>query len=287
MNERDIRLGNGLLLGEKHDVFVSELDFGDSDYVSQDVANPLTGATTFGRDYLTRSEITMTLYSNRTDMKEALASLRAVSQWWARGANMKPGEYTSLGFMLGGQLYTVYGRPRKHSVITDKLSRHGVAKMVVTFARADNLFYAPSESLKLTLNGSTKGGLRSPLRAPLTTGAKPGRREGQTFNSSATSPSPFTARFYGPSKNPTLTVGGKKLSLSITIPYDRSVIVDTRAQTVKWADTKANIVGALSQSSRLSQMRVPVGDNEIVYQASDVTNNSYCVVSWSPAQSSF
>lgn len=287
MLERDVRLGSGLLLGESHDVFISELDFGDADSVAQDVVNPVTGVTMFGRDYLSRSEITMTLYSNKSDMKEGLAALKPVSEFWAKGASLKPGATTYLTFMLGGQEYTVFGRPRKHSTITDKLSRRGVAKAVVSFARADNLFYAPAESVTLKLNGSTKGGLRSPLRAPLTTGAKPGRREGQTFNSSASAPSPFTARIYGPCKNPTLTVGGKRISLNVSIPYNRSVIVDTRAQTVQWADTKANILSALSQSSRLSQMRVPVGDNEIMFTCSDETNTSYAVVSWRPARHSF
>lgn len=287
MLERDVRLGSGLLLGESHDVFISELDFGDADSVAQDVVNPVTGVTMFGRDYLSRSEITMTLYSNKSDMKEALAALKPVTQFWAKAASFKPGQTTSLTFMLGGEEYTVYGRPRKHAVVTDKLSRKGVAKMVVSFARADNLFYAPAELLTLRLNGSSKSGFRFPAKFPIFTGAKPGRREGQTYNADATAPSPFTARFYGPSKAQTLTVGGKKLSLNVTIPYDRSVIVDTRAQTVQWADTKAYIPGALSQSSRLSQLRVPVGDNEVIYQATDETNTSYVTVSWNPARHSF
>lgn len=287
MNERDVKLGSGLLLGEQHEVFISELDFGDSDSVNQDVVNPVSGVTMYGRDYLSRSEITMTLYSNKSDMQEALAALKPVTEFWTSGARMKPGATTYLTFMLGGQEYTVFGRPRKHSIITDKLSRRGVAKAVVSFARADNLFYAPSESVTLRLNTASKYGFRFPARFPVSTGAQPGRRDGQTFNSSASAPSPFTARIYGPCKNPTLTVGGKKLSLNLTIPTGRSVIIDTRAQTVQWADTKANILGALSQSSRLSQLRVPAGDNEVIFTCTDETNTAYAVVSWRPARYSF
>ncbi|MGN6037256.1 hypothetical protein ACP6NG_17950 [Brevibacterium casei] len=285
MLERDIRLGNGLVIGDNQPVFCAELDLGDSDFSTQTVADPLSGYNRFGRDVPTRSEATFTFYSNRTNQAEANESLRKVMSWWASASKMKPGAYTKITMMLGGEERTIYGRPRKYNVATDKLSRRGVTKVVASFERQDSLFYASEDELELKLYEAPRGGFRFPARFPVSTGYVAGTRQGITLNEDATAPSPFTARFYGPCRNPSLEVGGKKLQLNISIPYDKSVIVDTREQSVKWS-TGANITGALSQSSRLSQMRVPVGKTEVTYKAIDETQTTRCVLRWAPARDS-
>ncbi|MEU6460343.1 hypothetical protein [Streptomyces sp. NPDC046976] len=164
-----------------------------------------------------------------------------------------------------GRTRQLYGRPRKFAVSHSRLSRQGYTPVVCEFAAVDDRFYEQEEK-DVELYDHRLG--VQPPRPGRTSGAgwTFDSKKSATFQQKGTENTYPYIQFYGPCKNPKLTVGPSlwAVQLSVSIAAGDHVTIDARP----WMRTAIHYQGATSKSvadkltrssPRLSQMFIPPG----------------------------
>lgn len=186
--------------------------------------------------------------------------------------------------MVPGRTRRAYGRPRKYSENTGRLTRKGYTPILATFQVSDGRWYDEAEqSVTTPIVPPPDGGFTTPLVTPLTTTAPTVTPAAMTVGGeSATWP---VVTFYGPVTDPSVDFGPFKIGLRTTIAQGDSITVDTRpwARTVLRNDGAA-MGGPLTwETPPLRLCALEPGDYALDYTGTDNTGTSYVEVKWRTA----
>ena len=278
-------------------VVIEDVDFGDPDIETKDVARPRADGMAFGRDWRRGRSISLSLavltvytvpavagmggYGTAT----ALAELGQLSRrWQADGVRTVPGAVSMLRYRLAGRQRVVYGRGRKLSAVTTQATL-GRIPVTAEFACSDHLFYDDTQRTNLVnFIPPGAGGLTFPISFPwstVTIGYSPG--EVTVDGDVATW---LTVVIKGPIAQPEVRcIGGWTIGLDYSIPNGRYVVIDPRP----WSrgvrlDDGTNLAGALTRTSpRLSEIKIEPGLSEIVLTGRDETGSSNMLLAWRAA----
>lgn len=278
--EGDFEL-DGYRLGSTEPIFVEAFDPGVVESRVQDTDNPVGSDRAFGRDRLTGPTWTLDLVVNEYDAAGALAALGALQKAWrADEVRATPGAESALRYAIGGRTRLVYGRSRKLAYSPNGISS-GVVQATAEFVTSSPYIYGDEvRSVSVRFVPPTTGGFTAPFTAPIVT-AQTGEVQGPIEDVGGEAPAPFRVTFEGPITNPKVTGDGWEMELLASIPYDRTVTIDTRTKTVL-RDDGANLSGSLSHKSNLGTARLSPGPDYIVFSGVDKTGTSTCLVEWRP-----
>lgn len=285
MNEGDFEI-NGYRMGLSSPVAVESFDPGNAEWSDQDQIDPIGGSRLFGRDSLSGPTWIFDLATNTIDTAGARSALAGLTKAWRPARVNTPGYEATLRYMIGGEIRRVYGRPRKLAPSINGYATTGVMSAVAEFVTSDHLHYADTERMaSLRVVPPPTGGFTAPFTSPILTAAT-GEIQGLIDDVGGDVPAPFTVTFKGPITNPKISGDGWTIQLLTTIPYDKTVTVDTRKQSVLRNDG-ANLGGTLSHISRLGNARLQPGPDYFKFSGSDATGTATCTVRWRPAFHSF
>lgn len=278
---------DGYLFGYRQPVVVTEFDPGVFDVRDQDTNSPVGSSRLFGRDYVTAPEWTFSLGVNRSDAAGALATLDALVSGWRLPSAGAPGGESVLRYTVGGRTRRVYGRARFNRSAPERRLQQGYVEAAGQFACSDALHYDDElRSVSVSLLPGVSGSHPLPAGLPFTF-APGGPRSGIIQAVGGDAPAPVVVTFQGPVVGPSAMVGGHLVAFpGLTLAFDQSVTVDTRAMTVTRQDG-ASLAGALSRHTYLPDVRLSPGQSEVVFSGSDLTGTSRCTVSWRPAHYGF
>jgi hypothetical protein len=288
LQDGDFELDGYLFSGCKDTpAYVRSFSQGKVDHRIQDAVNPVGDNMFFGRDYLTPASWEFGLRIRQEGIGQAASIFGGlVKAWRADSKRLTPGAMSVLRYNRGGVTRRVYGRARG---IVPNMENGWIAGIIdadTVFDQADQWHYDDAaRSLVVTLIPGTPGGLLSPLISPLTTIAG-GTRQGIIEEVGGEGPAPYTVKFSGPVTDPSVIVSGREVKLLTTLAYDQVATIDTRLMTATRSDG-ANLSGALSRKTRLTESRIKPGPAEVIYSGTDATGTSTCTVTWRPTYYGF
>lgn len=242
----------------------------------------------FGQDYRAGRTWTFTLGVKGTSPANARQLLAdAELAWRGDGVRMIPGAMASLTTMVGGQLRTVYGRPRLFTPSYAKLAA-SEASAVATFDTFDDCFYGPEQQLRIDMTASpASGGAIFPAVFPLvfaTSGANAG---GLTVG--GTLPAFVAAEVHGPIGNPRVysPTAGWALKLASSLVAGQVVTLDARPWSRRIVTPDgASLAGKLDRLGPLSAASLKPGPHEVGLQGTDPTGTAYVMLRWQTAHAS-
>lgn len=270
----------GCRMGKNQPLVVTNIDMGDTDFRVHDADNPLGDDRFFGRDYLTPPVWSLTVRSitdSTAVLKQAVNELLGL---WVTPSRRNPGAYQVLRFESDGKMYKVYGRPRKFGADVNQVLRFGGGTITLDFVLSlPYIFDDDWSSVTLRTFPSPRPGLIFKAEAPFIFGQSSGPRQGE-INNTGTTPTPLRVTFSGPSTNPKVwsDSGNWLIEVRTTIPYDKTVVVDTVARTVTRSDG-ANLSAMVSRKTDLGA-RIAPGRQEVFYQAVDRDGVSTAKIDW-------
>lgn len=286
MLEGQFQLGS-LVFGRPEDdvtVLTSGFDRGNSEPRTQDIDNPVGDGGMFGRDYVAAPSWGFTLgVKADSDVRAILDNLAAT--WRADSIRTTPGAVTTLRYMEAGRERIVYGRPRRYAETPNEVADNEWQIVETDFKLADPYCYdAAQNTLRMTLlETASNGGLVLPAVLPFELGRSSSTRSG-VINVEGTASTPLTVEIRGPVSgvlsNPSVTGPGFAITLNATVAYDQTIVIDTRAKTVK--RNGVSIAGALSRYSRLDA-RLRTGTSEVAFAGSDPSNTATATFKWRSA----
>lgn len=281
-------------------VTIQNVDFGTPDITTHDTSRPRADGLMFGRDWrggrLISFELTVLTeytspavsgyggYGTATALDELGRLERAFLADAVRGM---PGATSMLRYRLGGRQRVVFGRGRKCASQTG-MATLGRIPVTCEFQCADHLIYDDQQYTNLVgYVPPPAGGLTWPITFPwstITVGYSPGTI---TVNGNVDTWLPVV--IHGPISHPSVAwVGGWTVALDLNLLADQWVIIDPRP----WSrgvrlNNGTNVAGALTvDSPRLSEIRVPPGEVEIVLAGQDATGTSSMTLVWRGAYTS-
>lgn len=264
-------------------------DPGTAEWRTQDQDNPVGDGRVFGRDYLSGPTWGFSLFVDATDPETALAAWGDVSKAWRNeGGRRTPGAVCTLRYAVAGRTRRVYGRPRRFAGTPDNKLLQGTAPITTDFDCADALHYDDVEqSVVVPILPATTGGFMAPFIFPLSTLSAPGPRQG-TITVDGDADCPVVIKVHGPVSAPVVTGPGWLLNFAgLTLAYDEELVIDTRP----WAKTAlvrgGSVAGTLTrQSTRLTDVRLALGDQAITFAGIDETASASCTLFWRPTWTS-
>ena len=292
---------DGLLFGGVGSVVtIQAVDFGTPPILTHDTARPRADGMMFGRDWrggrIIAFELTiLTEYTaaavsgyggyGTVTALDQLATLERA--FLADAVRTIPGATSMLRYRLGGRQRCVFGRGRKFAADTG-MATLGRIPVTCEFQCVDHLFYDDTQYSNLVgYVPPPAGGLTWPIVFPwstITVGYSPGTIA--VYGNVATW---LPIVIHGPIAHPTVAwVGGWTVALNLTLAADQWVIIDPRpwSRGVRLNDG-TNVAGALTiDSPRLSDIRVPPGEVEIVLAGADSTGTSSMTLVWRGAYTS-
>lgn len=285
---------DGFRFGRGTNMGVRSIDFGELSVEAGDVPRPRADGVRFGRDYYRGRLVTIegdivTKRDFPDDIRAAANLLEeAQSAWTPEVLRMSPGRVTSLRMVRGGVSRRLFGRPNSFSASTGRTLK-GWIPYVATFRCADHLFYDDTEYTDvISMVPESIGGLEGPLVGDLFA-ADDGEGLGKVIIG-GTKPSWLVFRINGPIVNPVIEVVDQwYVKMNISLLDDQFLVVDpTPWNRFARRDNGANASGIFTaDSARLSQMRLPVGENAVLLRGQDETRTATAQVWWRDTYSSF
>lgn len=274
---------NSYKFGRGTDVHIEDIDFGQGDIVSGDVNLVNEDGTLFTTDNHSGREITLLLFIN-LPKQEALSLLGPIKRAWnSRQLRDSPARVSQLTYTRAGRTRRVFGRPRKIAS-SDQMSSNGYIPITATFQCADNHFYDVSDnSIQVNIVPPSVSGITSPLVAPVTTTVAE-KAQGD-FTVTSDDDTWFELMLHGPidSDCEIELLGQWVIEMhQLKLAYDNYLIIDPRHWSRK-VKTRfgVNQTGAFSADSpRLSEIKVPPGDNSLILRGTDQTGTAYVIGSW-------
>lgn len=272
----------GLPLGRSRDTWVESVDIGEVEVRDHDEDNPVGNTRLFGRNHLSGPTLTFSFWASGAGESGALSALAALRRAWA--APQAPGELVVLKYRVGGRTRRVYGQPRKFKPEPNVTLQSGHVRAQGEFVTKDPFFYDDdlSTSGRLTLIHSSTGGVRLPQRLPYRS-IPSGERQG-IVRLGGDAPSTTELTVHGPVSDPVVTLGGHAFRFTGTLLWDQSVTLDGRSMEISYHGG-ANLY--LSRKSYLSNLTLPPGESEIVYEGKDQSGTSWAEATWRDAHQSF
>lgn len=258
--------------------------WGEAAVTTEDADRPRDDGVLFGQDWRGGMTATFELgMAGTTEMHARQLQAEAQRAWRGDSIRGVPGAVAALTTQVGGQLRTVYGRPRKFTPgpVVPQTCR---ASATATFDCVTDVWYGPEQTVRIDLpTAPAGGGLTFPFTWPAVFAGSAEAGGGVTV--AGTLPSPVVAELYGPISNPALRMTGLwTLPLTTSIPAGQMVTLDSRPwrQTILRGDG-ASLAGFLSRTARLSTAVMPPGSYEAALIGSDPTGTAYALVRWQNA----
>lgn len=269
-------------------------DYGGFDVTSGDAE--LTGhpGLLVGRDTLGSATWTLQVFTNHrraghpNAAAAALDALRELAAVWRASSRLPPGVLSRLQLFYAGRLVCLYGRARAAGMPRpDVLTRQGRAVVSLQFRVTDPIVYdAAFQELALGLTQVGDGGAVWPVTWPVEWGRSSVARQG-VVHVDGTEPVPFKVVVDGPvagvASGVQLAGPGWHLDVDVPIPYDKALVIDTRAMTAKVGGVSA--ADGLSRRTRLNA-RLSSGNSEVTFSCSDPTHTARATLSWQPGWAS-
>lgn len=247
--------------------------------------------TNRGRDYLSGTTAGFVIGVDTGDaatVLDAVAALRTL--WYGDLLRRTPGARLVLRAKRPGRdTARTYGRPGAFQVASLADVAAGYVPVVCEFDCDDGYFYSDVEyTLSVPFIPNQLNGLTGTLTGPWTTTAS-GTASGQ-LDVAGDCPAWLGWRPHGPISNPEIEVVGRwSATLSASVAHDMSVTVDPSpwVRSARGVDG-ANFAGKLTAgSTRMSQMRVPPGGNQVLLRGVDATGTSYMDLFWRAVWASY
>lgn len=287
--------------GPDSGVVIEDVDFGEPDIITHDVARPRADGLAFGRDHRGGRTITIEMtvlaeyatpevdgYPGGYGTSAALTTLGLLSgRWLADDVRSWPQATSALRYRLGGRQRVVYGRPRKLATVS-RWATLGRIPVTATFQTIDHLFYDDQEKTNaLTFVPPPAGGLTWPITFPWST--VPVAYAPGVIGVLGGVDSWLVSVVYGPIANPSVRwVGGWEVKLNLSLSASELIVVDPRP----WSrgirlNNVTDMAGVLDPfSPRLSEIRLPWGVHEVVLGGQDQTGSSRLLLAWRDAYAS-
>jgi hypothetical protein len=277
---------NDVTFGPYQDILLSKFEWGAPDISASDSPTPRGDGMSFGRDYRGSRTLScdLTVQGNGYGVLDRLATLEAE---WQSNRDI-PDAVSILRYRRGGQTKRVYGRGRRFQA-DSTLDWAGRVDVTCDFVTTDHLFYDDEERAEnVPFIPNATGGL---------IGGQVGGWEASDAGDSSglitvggTVPAWLVWRINGPLTGAEIEVVGRwKAKLATTIAYDQFVLVDPTPwnRSVRRGDG-ANYAGMFTADSvRLSEMRVPPGQNQVLLRGIDPTATASMQLFWRNASSSY
>lgn len=274
--------------GTRYHVTAWDFDAPDMRGNSSDV--PRGDGRRWGRSYRSGRAVTFELTVGEYSPPAAQASAAVLEAAWdAPDVRSTPGAVSCLRYRWADEVRRVYGRPGKIAPATTTMGRSGRIDYTCDFDTVDHLFYADDVAETVVpFVPNVLGGLVGPQTggwAATTAGTASGR-----VPVGGSAPAWLVWTIHGPIVNPTIEVVGQwSATLQMTLAYDQSVTVDPTPwdRSVRRNDG-ASFAGAFTADSvRLSLMRVPPGDQQVLLRGIDPSGTSSLRTAVRAAHSSY
>lgn len=279
-SEFDLR---GYRFGPGHPVYLSGIETPGLVWRDQDVLNPVAAGVFFGRDYKDVKPWGLKFTITGTDPAEAAENYLALVKAWEAPDVRDPGDEVPLDFALHDTVRRIYGRPRDLKLTEPSdLFVLETLKAEATFQPSSpDLVDGVSRQLKMTMTPGRAGGFVFPIVFPWGT-TQGGTRQGIISDGGGTTPThDVLIEVHGPVSKAVVTGPGWRFGVTQNLPYDRSIILDTRRRTVLW-DTGASAAGLISPGTRLDDITIPPGPSEIKFTGEDQSGTSTVTLTWRP-----
>lgn len=284
---------DGYVFGLRRELATTKEGFdpGSADWRTQDTDNALSDGRRFGVDYLQGPTWSWQLYTDRSEVEEALATIADFAKVWRNAGHRRVvGDVRALTYQLAGRQRTVFGRPRRLAYPPSNQILTGLVPVAATFDCADALHYGPEESVRVDAMPASLGGFPIPSTTPWSSLAAASDRvhEVDVAGDEATYPViTFHAGATSPYISPKATIGDAEFGLDYSIPAGRTVTIDARP----WAqsallDTGGSVAGQLTRATRLDLATLEPGAHQVTLSGIDASGAAYCTVSWRPAYTS-
>ncbi|MDQ3275331.1 MAG: hypothetical protein M3Q39_09975 [Actinomycetota bacterium] len=287
MIEGQYRLGDALW-GEGTRLVIEDADLELPDLRNQDALNELGHGAVPGRDRLGTSLWVWELATDADDFENgpehAGALFDDLAAAWRQGVHAPPGQLFTLTYGAFGRTRQVYGRPdRITPPKPNYLGLVGQARGAIAFRVLDPLVYTEQMStLELSQVTVSDGGAAWPITWPLEFSRSTTTRQG-IVHVDGVAPVPFRIAVRGPNAGVasqiSLTGPGWAIDCDVPVPFDKTLLIDTREMTAVLSGGGGSAAAGLSRRSRLSARLAP-GNSEITFTCADPTMTALATVSW-------
>lgn len=284
--------GEEIIFGGKKTTpyYIEKFDAGTPTQNNNQVSAPRGDGEIFGRDYrggrLLSFDGSVITRPGSTLALDALDDLE--SAWDPEMLRTQPGDVAVLRLRRGNRTRRVYGRPRRFAS-TPGTTQRGWIPFSCDFQTIDSRFYDDVELVEtIGMVPDAQGGLIGPLIGPLYAS---GQGDGSGILPVAGSkPSWLTTRINGPIINPGIELVGQwKFQLNITLAYDQWVLIDpTPWSRMVRRNDGANFAGKFTAGSvRLSEMRMPRGQQQVLLTGVDASRTATAQLYWRDTYASY
>lgn len=267
-------------------VEVVSWNIGGREFRTDDTDRPRADGRWFGQDFTLPGDVTIELIiradgANRQERFDNAMSIREwfTGVWSGDSIRLRPGVVAELEI---ADRVAFSGRPR-YIDWDDSRATFGIIRGTALFVRQDDMSFdvgAGWEETSVSLVPPAVGGLVAPLVAPLTTTR--GSDRGRPFEVAGTSPVWPIITVYGPiaSGAQVELVNGWTLRLNRSLAYDQRAVFDTRpsSRSMKLNNRAINLMAP--NSSRLSQLSIPPGPQEIALRGTSIEGTASVHMRW-------
>lgn len=285
--DEDSNDGFGFGIGLDVSIDNAGFDPGSAEWAVQDAANPLTGATMFGRDQLLGETWAWNAHVNRDDLTGALETLRAFrAAWRARETAGEPSRMSVIRYQQDGQRRRTYGRPRRFAAPPDNKVLSGYVPVTCDFKTVTPLTFDDLEQIT-TINFvvESSGGLIFPTTFPVSP-LPDGQREGSILVG-GNAPTYGVHTITGPILNPWIQWDDRRWTFNINVPDGVPFVIDPRPwkQTITLAGQAKP--GALGRRQYMSDMTMAPGGHEIIFGGQSSGGTATLETRWRNAYEGF
>lgn len=280
---------DGVPFGIGLDVSIPDAGFdpGTEEWVTQDTDDQARGVTHFGKDFLQGPTWIWSMFTNREDTVEALASLGELKTAWRGLAVVNtPGANAAMRYRVGDRVRRVYGRPRRFSAPPDNKILFGQIPITADFKCVDAYTYADeATTVTLTPQLGPPPSIVFPLVFPIHfTPAVPSTVAANVGGDAATYP---FGRIEGPVTNPYIQTDRWTMTINTTLLDDDYIDFDLRP----WVGTivkngTESVAGLIGRKQWLEDMFLLPGENTFAFGGTSSSSGATALVSWRDAYNS-
>jgi hypothetical protein len=276
----------GVGFGYGESVSLGKFERGGFSVRDQDQPSVDEDAIIFGRDHKTPDAWNFTLYTDLSDLTNALNTVEALENLWdASGTRDTPQAVLPLRYRINGRIRRIYGRPRRFSATPQSVAQQGKIGIVADFLPAHTgTFDDSSNDQTFAVGTATFGpsGVTFPVTFPYLWGGTTGSPQTRTLTVAGTQRTFAIATITAGSgilTNPYLVIDGTTLKLSGSLSPGDSVVLNSNPWETgiyRTDGTTSSLV--LDAISVLSTLRLDPGPHTITFGGTDGTGSAHATV---------
>lgn len=261
-------------------------DPGDTDTITQDGTNPITGARMFGRDMRGAGSWTWACFTDKEDVEGALAAAAEMGSKFKDEKWLNPATVGMLRYKVGGRTRCVFGKPRRFSFKPGNAILGGMVPPMAQFDLSDDKTYDDVEQFSdLSITPPIPGGFAVPFEAPILIELPPDFTPQGSIEIGGDTSTSIIVEFTGPLTDGSVTVGTAfTAGFTGTLGAGKKLIIDGSP----WALSVTRSSGvnvALSPVTRINRAKLAPGSYQATLRGSDATGTARCRVRWRNAHS--